>query len=76
MRTFNNTEKVIRWAKNNRSRNIGHMITELNMVDEKQLVFHLNRVVRKGFITFKRIGQTVSLSLTQVAQKNLHLLNV
>ena len=76
MRTFNNTEKVIRWAKDNRCRSIGHMITELNMVDEKQLIFHLHRMVRKGFVTFNRIGQTVSFSLTRVGQNNLHLLNV
>lgn len=76
MKRFNKTEKVIRWAKNERSRNIAHMITELGMTSEKQLMFHLNRVVRRGWIKIERIGQTVNLSLTKIARNNLYLLNV
>lgn len=76
MKRFNKTEKVIRWARDNRSRNIAHMITELGMTSEKQLMFHLNRVVRKGFVKIERIGQTVNLSLTKSARNGLYLLNV
>lgn len=76
MKSLTNKEKVIRWASNKRSRNIKHMITELNMIDEKQLMFHLNRMVRNGWVTFKRIGQQVTFRLTKTAYHNRTLLGV
>jgi predicted small secreted protein len=67
MTKLNKSEKVVRWAYEKRNRNISHIMKELNYDDEQSLMFHLNRQVRKGLITFKRIGQMIQFNLTQSA---------
>jgi hypothetical protein len=65
--SMNNVQKVMRWAFEKKDRNVGHMITELNMVDDKQISVLLNRLSRRGLIAYKRIGQTIKLHLTKEA---------
>ena len=71
MKALNKTEKVVKWANNDKTRNVSHMMTELNMVDEKQLMNHLNKLRRDGRILFTRTGQSVAFAAAQEISMNI-----
>ena len=75
MKKLNKTEKVIRWASKGKVRNVGHMMVELEM-SEEQLVKHLSRLRRRGYINFHKVGKRVAFTLTQRAYYNRRLLVV
>jgi len=76
MKTLKKSEKIVRWASEKKTRNMGHMITELKMKNEHAVRFMLNRLVRAGLIKFNIISKKVELHLTKTAyQGRAYLVN-
>ena len=63
MKKLTKKERIIRWASEKKTRPISHAITDLNTT-EKNFRFYLNRLKRKGFITFTITGRKIQMNLT------------
>ena len=71
---LNKTEKIIRWASAKKTRKMSHLLRELNMESEKQVMKKLRLLSRNGLINFTKIGQKIELHLTQTVYYNRALL--
>lgn len=70
MTKLTKTQKVTRWASEKKERNLTHMMNELGMATQEQLINHLRRVKRFGLINYTIQGKSVKLSLTLPAYYN------
>jgi len=62
---LNKKEKIMKWASDKRNRSFSKMKKELNFTDDKQLMFHLNRMARTGLVRFKVVGRRVQFNLSR-----------
>ena len=61
MKTLTNTEKIVRWAKAQKTRNLGHVLHEL-IISETSLKRKLNRMREEGVIDYKIVGRNIVFS--------------
>jgi uncharacterized membrane protein len=57
---LNKTQKIIKWATQDKNRNMADLKRELDM-SEAQVMRHIRRIKRSGLIAFIKVGKKVSL---------------
>lgn len=58
-----NKEMTIKIAKEKKVKRISNLIKALNMVDRKQLMYHLRRMRRQGLIVFQVYDSNIKIDL-------------
>jgi len=61
-RRMTTTEKIITWARAYKFRNLGHVLSELN-ITEASLMSKLNKMQKNGKIKYEKFGRNIALSI-------------